>query len=69
MSNLCVRVECLAGTDITDAINEAAELCRKLGVAYVMFSFNGKEISVRQQPDLEWALSQFRDKRVKYVIA
>ncbi len=47
MSNMTVKVEFLAGTDIKDAIEEAHQKAVKWDVAYVCFNFNGVSVSVR----------------------
>lgn len=51
MSNFVISVEVLAGTSIEEAVQEAKDLCIRLGVAYVMFRFNGIEFSVGANAD------------------
>lgn len=46
-SNICISVEFLAGTSIEAAVEEAVEKCKLWQVAYVKFSFNGVNMSVK----------------------
>lgn len=53
MSSMCVGVEFLAGTTITNAVNEAKEKAILWDVSYVTFSFNGIAISVSQHSNTD----------------
>lgn len=59
MSNICIDVEFLAGTDITQAIEEAKQKARQWGVAYVTFSFNGCKFSIGQDANVQKAVDKF----------
>lgn len=46
MSNMTINVEFLAGTNVRDAVTEAKQKAEELGVAYVVFNFNGVRFSI-----------------------
>ena len=51
----------LGGTiTITQAITEAKELCMKLNVGYICFTFNNVKVSVSQEADIEAAVESYR---------
>tara|TARA_Y100000114_G_C11764120_1_gene332321 strand:- start:20289 stop:20507 length:219 start_codon:yes stop_codon:yes gene_type:complete len=53
MSNITLNVEFLAGTDFTEAVEEAKQKCQQWDVALVCFKFNGVECSVSRNADAE----------------
>lgn len=52
MSQMTVKVEFLAGTDIKDALREAKQKAILWQVCFVEFSFNDVEFSVSPNADL-----------------
>jgi hypothetical protein len=54
MSNFCIRVGLMAGTDLKQAILEAKAKAEFWGVAYVEFTFNGTEFCVHSYKLLDW---------------
>ncbi|MNR37504.1 hypothetical protein D3C85_1555260 [compost metagenome] len=60
MSNI-INVEFLAGTDIEEAVKEAKQKAFFWDVAYVCFKFNGVNMSIKQNTDVEKAVHQFHD--------
>lgn len=62
MSSLTLEVECLAGTIIKTCIEDALELCNKLGLAYVKFNFNGTEVHVGQNCNVSEAVEYWGKK-------
>lgn len=67
-SKMSVRVEFLAGTDFTYAIEEAKQKAQEWNVAYVYFDFNGRKISVSQKADLEKLAEDWKDWSNKYLV-
>ena len=65
MSNICIDVEFLAGTDITQAIEEAKQKARQWDVAYVKFKFNSVHMSIGQQADIAKAVKSFHEEIMK----
>lgn len=47
-SNISIKVEFLAGTSITQCLDEAKEKAILWDVAYVKFDFNGVKVSCQQ---------------------
>lgn len=74
MSNISIGVEFLAGTDITQAIDEAKQKARQWDVAYVTFSFNGVKMSVGPNANIANGVERFHtelrkpDNKSAYVI-
>ena len=52
MSNMIIKVEFLAGTNIKDAVEEAKQKAEKLDLAYVEFDFNGISFSIGRNADV-----------------
>lgn len=64
--SLVISVELLCGTDIREAITEAKELCNKLEVAGVGFSFNGMEMFVTGISDVDSKIDEYhKSKSIK----
>lgn len=61
MSNMCIKVEFLAGTSIEAAIQEAKDKCIQWEVAYVLFDFNGVSASVSRKADVESGVDMYLD--------
>jgi hypothetical protein len=59
MSNLTIKVDVLAGTDLEETILQAKELAQKLNIAYVCFDFNNVEFSIGQSANVEEAIEKF----------
>lgn len=59
MSNITINVEFLAGTDFTEAVEEAKQKCRQWDVALVCFKFNGVECCVSRNADVEHMHNQY----------
>ena len=57
--SLSIKVEFLAGTEVSNAIKEASELSRKLNISYCCFDFNGVNFSVSQNPDVDKLVKDF----------
>ncbi len=60
-SNICVSVEFLAGTSIEAAVEEAVEKCKLWQVAYVKFSFNGVNMSVKTNTNVDLAVVKWNE--------
>lgn len=60
MSDMCVRVEFIAGTTLESAVEEAKCKADKWDVAFVEFKFNGVEFSIGRNADVCEVLEQFR---------
>ena len=67
MSHITIDVELLAGTDIENAIKEASMLAKNLNVAYICFDFNGSNISISQNPDVNDVVRQYHEQE-KYIV-
>lgn len=72
-SNMCLKVEFLAGTSIEAAVFEASEKARVLGLAYVKFDFNGISMSIKGDADIDKAVKSFNEvlssgKKHKFVV-
>lgn len=69
-SNICIKVEFLAGTSIGDAITEAKEKAIAWDVTYVTFDFNGVAFSVSRRADVELLTKKYLDfdKDVKHIV-
>jgi hypothetical protein len=61
-SNMTMKVEFLAGTDINAALVEAREKARLWDVAYVTFSFNGTSFSIGQNADIDDVYERWKEK-------
>lgn len=61
VSNICVSVEFLAGTSIEDAVEQAVEKCKLLQVAYVKFNFNGVNMSVKANTNVDLAVVKWNE--------
>lgn len=73
MSNLTLQVDVLAGADIEMTIHDAAELCKKLDLAFVCFDFNGVKMSISRKANIPETVKQFNEalqsKKYKLVVA
>ena len=59
-SNMKIKVEFLAGTDIKDAMLEAKEKASQFNVAYIYFRFNSaRNIYISSVCDIEKTLTKF----------
>ena len=68
-SNMCLKVEFLAGTSLEDALKEAKYKAVQCNLAYVEFDFNGIGFSVRQNGNIEEALEKYKEHGVfKHII-
>lgn len=63
MSNITVKVEFLAGTQIEDAILEAKQKAALWDVAYVEFDFNRVSFCIGKNADVLTALEAFKSAR------
>ena len=68
-SSMTIDVEFLAGTSIEDATEEAKTKAIQLDLAYVRFKFNGVEVSIGKNANIEDVLSQYRDNRTFIISA
>jgi len=66
-SKMQIKVDFLAGTKIEDAIAEAKIMAEKLDVAYITFDFNGTNVSIGRNCDVEETVRLW-DKDRKYGI-
>lgn len=57
--HLSLKVDFLAGTSITDAVEQAKELAIELNVSYIKFDFNGVNVSVGQNADVDSAYLKY----------
>jgi len=72
MSNLTIKVDVMAGTDLLPAIKEARELARTLNIAYVKISFNGVSISIGQDANIGYIQAEYladNDGRTKHIVS
>ena len=68
-SNITMKVEFLAGTEIKDAVEEAKKKAELWQVAYVCFTFNGTEFSIGRSADVEDVLNEWNaDRKCRYGI-
>jgi hypothetical protein len=63
-----IEVKLLGGTHIKEAIMEAKELAIKLNLAYVCFNFNGTDVSVGQNVDIDAGVKHFEKNKGGFVI-
>ena len=68
MSNIEIKVEFMAGTEIKDAIAEAKEKAILWQVAYVCFDFNGQSFSIGKTADIHEVLEEYNQGGSKYGI-
>lgn len=61
MSNISLNVEVLAGTSIESIVKEAKQLAKKLNISYVCFDFNGVNVSIGPNADVEEAVEKFEE--------
>jgi hypothetical protein len=59
-SDMTIKVEFLAGTDIKEAITEAKRKADLWQVAYIIFDFNGTSFSIGPNADIETVLEHWR---------
>jgi hypothetical protein len=67
MSNVIIKVEFLAGTDIFAAVTEAKALAESLSVAYVQFMFNGIKLNIGKDADTKDVVSRYHN-REKFIV-
>jgi len=67
-SNMCVKVEFLAGTSLADTIGEAKEKASAWDVAYVTFNFNGVAFSVSRKADVLEMMNEWAVPAKKYIV-
>ena len=60
MSNMTIKVDFLAGTDLRDAVAEAKVKAKDLNVAYIMFNFNGISFSIGATAGIDYVVDQYR---------
>jgi hypothetical protein len=68
MANMEIEVKFLGGTHIRDAISSAKELAIKLNLAYVCFNFNGKNVSVGRNVNIDNAVKEFGENNGLFII-
>lgn len=61
--NMSIEAEFLAGTSIEQSIMEARALAKKLGLAYIKYTFNGVSMSVGKNADTTRGAEQYREGR------
>lgn len=59
MSNINLKVEFMAGTTIEEAISEAAQLTKRLDIAFTEFNFNGINCAVSKSPNISKLVMDF----------
>lgn len=59
MSAMIMEVEFLAGTSVLDAVNEAKIKAIAFDLAYVEFKFNGVEMLISQNANVDKAIDEF----------
>lgn len=62
MSNMTIKVDFLAGTDLRDAVFEAKMQAINLNVAYINFNFNGTSFSIGSTADIDYVVAQYRQR-------
>ena len=70
MSNMTINCEFLAGTEINQAIKEAKNKAIIFDVAYMCFSFNGVNLSIGKNCDIDKACDEYKNsfkKGVKFI--
>lgn len=58
-SNITIKVEFLAGTEIKDAVREAKQKAKLWQVAYVEFDFNGANFCIGANADVEDVVAEW----------
>lgn len=59
-SNMTIKVEFLAGTNVKKAVAEAKQKAELWQVAYVTFNFNGSSFSISANADVEDVISEWK---------
>jgi hypothetical protein len=59
-SNITIKVEFLAGTEIEKAVTEAKQKAELWQVAYVAFKFNGVSFSIGANADVEDVVAEWK---------
>jgi len=59
-SNIEIKVEFLAGTDISEAVTEAKQKANLWQVSFVSFNFNGTDFSISPSADVEKVIKEYR---------
>lgn len=67
MSKMSIRVSFTAGVSLREALTEAKEKAKKLGVAFIEFSFNGASFAVSPQADIERGIEEF-EKGIRAIV-
>ena len=65
MNKLMLNVEVMAGTDLSEALNDAQGLARRMDLSYVCFKFNGVEFNVSQNADTSQMYYQYGEGATK----
>lgn len=59
-SNMTIKVEFLAGTEVKEAVIEAKQKAELWRVAYVTFDFNGASFSIGANADVEEVVAEWK---------
>lgn len=59
-SNITIKVEFLAGTEVEKAVTEAKQKAKLWQVAYVAFDFNGVSFSVGANADVGEVVAEWK---------
>lgn len=59
MSRFTMELKVLAGTSIEDVVEEAKKKAALFDLAYVEFSFNGVQLSIGRNADVEYVVQQY----------
>ena len=60
-SNMTIKVEFLAGTELEKAVVEAKEKAELWQVAFVKFDFNGASFSIGANADVEEVVAEWKN--------
>ena len=61
-SHICLKINLLPTTDIQEAISEAKDLAQHLNLAYVNFNFNGTNMHIGQNANIENTIEEYHTK-------
>ena len=59
-SNITIKVEFLAGTEVEKAVAEAKQKAELWQVAYINFDFNGVSFSIGANADVEEVVAEWK---------
>lgn len=68
ISNMIIKVEFLAGTELEEAIKDAKIKAGNLDLAYICFDFNGTSFSIGRNADIANVIEEWKDGDNKYGI-